>query len=205
MPASAIASSKSAAKTKLNDANKDSKQLGIAPSLLLDEYAEARIAFHVAQIARRYRLSEDQQNDLRQDLYAAVCAAAPRYDPAQASRRTYTARVITREALFRCRCIRNQRRSSARSPLFLSDLQREHRFPELRAPRSTEPTSRDLVHDLGIGLSQLTHRQHQTAEALKNQSASEIAAERRCHPSTVYRELAAMRCHLSVVGLSMQT
>lgn len=178
---------------------------GIDPSLLLDDYAFERVAYHVAQIGRRYRLSEDGQDDLRQDFYTAICSAARRYDPTKASRRTFTSRVIELTAVFRRRCIRNERRSAARSPLLLSELQREHRFPEPRAPRSCEPTALDLVHDLRLGLSRLTHRQHQTAEALKNQTPSEIAAERRCHPSTVYREMASMRCHLSEVGLSTRT
>ena len=178
---------------------------GIDPALLLDGYAYGRVAYHVALIGRRFRLSDDRQEDLRQDFYAAICAAAPRYDPAKASPRTYAARVIAREALFRRRCIRNERRSAARSPLLLSDLQRENRFPEPRAPRSCEPTARDLVHDLRVGLSRLTHRQHQTAEALKNQTPAEIAAGRRCHPSTVYREMGAMRRMLAEAGLSART
>ena len=211
MPTSAIATSKPTSSTSAkpstnpNNASHDSPNLGIDPSLLLDDYAYERVAYHVAQIGRRYRLSEDKQDDLRQDFYTAICSAARRYDPTKASRRTFTSRVIELTAVFRRRCIRNERRSAARSPLLLSDLQREHRFPELRGPRSCEPTALDLVHDLRIGLARLTHRQHQTAEALKNQTPAEIAAERGRHPSTVYREMASMRCHLSAVGLSTRT
>lgn len=188
--------------TQATLARQPKASIGIDPNLLIDDYAHERVAYHVAQIGREHRLREDARDDLRQDFYAAICAASRRYDPAKASRRTFTSRVIELTAIFRRRCIRNERRSAARSPLLLSELQREHRCLDLRAPRICEPSAHDLVLDLRVGLSRLTHRQHQTAAALKNQTPSEIAAERRCHASTVYREMASMRCQLTELRLA---
>lgn len=172
------------------------------PSQLIDAYAHERVDYHVGQIGRSYRLTEDERDDLRQDFFEAICTAARRYDSDRSSPQTFVCRVIERAAAYFKRRIRNERRCAARSPILLSQLQRENRGFAPLAPRACEPSAHDLVLDLRQGFAKLSRRQQQTAEAMKNQTVVEIAAERRAHRSTVYRDLGSMRATLSELGLN---
>lgn len=171
-------------------------------SSLINTYALDRIDYHVKRLGRGLHLSEHQREDLRQDLTLDLCKAARRYDPSKSSPRTFVSRVLTWAALHRARCIRNERQCAARSPIHLSQLQRENRGFAPLAPRTSEPSAHDLVLDLRQGFARLSRRQQQTAEALKNQSVAEIAAQHRAHRSTVYRDLGSMRATLSELGLN---
>jgi DNA-directed RNA polymerase specialized sigma24 family protein len=175
------------------------------PHNLIDAYAYERVDYHVAQTARTYGLKRHDQDDLRQDLLTAICAAAARYDPRKAKPRTFVCGVIELEVANFKRSIRNKRRCPARAPMVLSQLQRDGRAFAPRAPRWCEPSAQDLVLDLRQRLSGLNRRQQQLAEALKNQTKQEIAAERGVHRATIYRDIAAMRDVLSTFNLSPTT
>jgi len=175
--------------------------IGIDPAVLIDEFVDERVTFTVGTIGEAYRLSHHDREDLSQNLYTALSKAAPRYDPAKAQQHTFACRVILRAAAHEARTIRNARRNRARSPLLLSDLQRNGRCIQIRAPRWSEPSARDLAIDLRSGLSRLSRRQQFLAEALKTLRVSEIAAEKGQHRSTVHRDLAEMRRTLSASGL----
>lgn len=169
---------------------------------IIDDYAIERVDYQVARLGRILRLSHHRKEDLRQDLLLELCNAARRFNPATASARTFVSRVVSSAAAHHARCIRNERRNGARSPILLSQLQRDGRRFSPVAPRSTEPSAHDLVIDLDHGLSTMNRRQQQLAESLKTNTAAEIAKERGHHRSTVYRDLAAMRVTLS--GLDLQ-
>lgn len=61
----------------------------------LDDYAMQRIEFRARQLARQHKNRGDWQ-DLRQDMVVEILEAAPRFDPAKASRETFIARVLDR-------------------------------------------------------------------------------------------------------------
>jgi DNA-directed RNA polymerase specialized sigma24 family protein len=171
------------------------------PRHLIDDYVMERVDYHVARLGRALHLSHHRKEDLRQDLFVALCEAAPRYDKSRAKPRTFVSRVLSLAAAHLARCICNERRNSARSPIRLSELQRDgHCFSPV-APRWCEPSAHDLVLDLRHGIAAMSRRHQQLAEALKIQTAAEVAAERRVHRSTVYREIASMRAALSGFGL----
>lgn len=98
---------------------------GSSPAALIDDYAMERVKYHVARLGKLLRLSEDRKDDLRQDLFVALCTAAGRFDPAKATARTFVSRVVSLAAAHHARCIRNERRSGARSPIRLSELQQD--------------------------------------------------------------------------------
>ncbi|MBX3356507.1 MAG: sigma-70 family RNA polymerase sigma factor [Phycisphaeraceae bacterium] len=174
---------------------------GIDPSELIDSFVEDRVHYLVDKIGEAYRLTHHDREDLSQSLFAALSGAARRYNPAKAQQHTFACRVLLRAAAHEARTIRNARRNPARSPLLLSDLQRNGRCHQLHAPRWTEPSARDLALDLRTSLSRLSRRQQFLAEALKTLRVSEIAAEKGQHRSTVHRDLAAMRRSLTTAGL----
>lgn len=171
----------------------------------IDDYATARVDYHVARLGRQLHLPDHRRDDLRQNLFLALCKAAPRYDARQSSRRTFVSRVLSRAAAHHARSIRNERASSVRSPLRFSELERNgHSFAPV-APRSCEPSAHELVLDLRHALASLSREHQQLAEALKTQTPAEIAAERGVHRCTVYREIAALRSALSEAGLDPTT
>jgi len=196
------ASSTSESPTSTNPATThDNPQIGITPTELIDDFVHERVRFIVNDIAVQYRLSRADRDDLSQEIYVALCEAAVRYDPAQASRHTFACRVIVLAAAHRARSIRNVRRCPVRSPLMLSELQRDARCAGLRAPRWTEPTSIDLGEDLRFGVSRLNRRQQLLVQELKTQSPTAIAAERNRHPSSIYREITRIRHQIEASGL----
>ena len=173
----------------------------ISPATLIDDYAMERVEYHVARLGKLLCLAEDRRDDLRQDLFVALCTAARRFDPAKSAARTFVSRVVSLAAAHHARCIRNERRNGARSPIRLSELQRDGRAFAPVGPRWCEPAALDLVIDLGDALSGLTREQQQLAAALKTISPREIAEERGVHRSTVYREIAVLRASLAERGL----
>jgi len=175
------------------------------PHDIIDDYAMDRVDYQVARLGRLLHLSHHRKEDLRQDLLLELCQAAQRFDPATSSARTFVSRVVSSAAAFHMRTIRNERRNSARSPIRLSELQRNGHSLAARAPRWSEPSTHDLAMDLPRGLSSMDRRHQELAESLKTQTVAEIAAERGVHRSTVYRDIAAMRTTLTEHGLDPAT
>lgn len=173
----------------------------IDASTIIDNYAMERVEYQVTRLGRILRLSHHRKEDLRQDLLLELCQAARRFNPDTSSAHTFVSRVVSSAAAHHARCIRNERRNGARSPILLSQLQREGgRFSPV-APRSCEPSAHDLVLDLDHAFSAMNRRRQHLAESLKTNTAAEIAKERGQHRSTVYRDLAAMRVTLSDLDL----
>lgn len=181
--------------------NSNGKNTPIDPSEFVDEYAIGRVDYQVARLGRLLHLSHHRQEDLRQDLFVELCEAAPRFDPRKSSQRTFVSRVVAQSAAHHARCIRNERKCRARSPLLLSQLQREGNGFAPRAPRWCEPSAHDLALDLPRGIAAMTRDRQQLAESLKTQTPVEVAAERGVHRSTVYRDIASIRGTLSEFGL----
>lgn len=174
----------------------------ICPSDLIDDYIFDRVDFRVAEVAEAYGLQPHDQDDLRQRLLLAICAAAHRYDPSKAKPRTFVRGVLNLEVANYKRSVAIERRSTVRSPIMLSELQRNGRSFSPLAHHRYEQRSHDLVLDLRAGFSRLDREQQILAEALKKQRPAEIADESGVHRSTVYRNIAAIRDSFDAIGLS---
>lgn len=168
---------------------------------IIDDYAIERVDYQVARLGRILRLSHHRKEDLRQDLLLELCQAARRFNPATSKARTFVSRVVSSAAAYHARCIRNERRNGARTPILLSQLQRDGRRFSPVAPRSCEPAAHDLTLDLDHAFAAMDRGHQELAESLKTQTVAEIAAERGVHRSTVYRDLGTMRAALSELDL----
>lgn len=168
---------------------------------IIDRYATDRIDYQVSRLGRSLHLSHHRKEDLRQDLLLELCHAARRYDPRKASQRTFVSRVVASAAAHHARCIRNERRNGARSPIRLSELQREGRGFSPVAPRTYEPSAHDTAMDLHDRIGAMSRRHQLLSESLKTNTPAEIAADRGQHRSTVYRDIASMRVTLAESGL----
>lgn len=172
------------------------------PTNLIDDYAAERIDYQVHRVGRVLHLSLHEREDLRQTLFLDLCKAMKRYDPTKSKPHTFMSRVVVLAAKHQECCIRKARRCPIRSPILLSQLQQDGRGFSPRAPRWCEPSAHDLTLDLPRGIAAMNRRRQQLAESLKTQTPVEVAAERRVHRSTVYRDIASMRGTLSELGLN---
>jgi len=187
--------------TQTDQDHKTNPHAGVDAQALIDDYAVERVEYHVGCITRSYRLNHHDREDLRQNFFVQLCEAARRFDPEKSSRRTFVSRVLSRAAAHHARCIRNERRSSARSPIRLSELQHSGGSFSPTAPRWCSPTAVDLAIDLGRGIAAMSRRHQQVSESLKTQTAAEVAVDRRAHRSTIYRDIAAICETLAEFGL----
>jgi RNA polymerase sigma factor (sigma-70 family) len=160
----------------------------------IDDYAMERVSFHAAQLAASLNLGEHDEEDLRQNFLAELCSAERRFNPNLASKRTFVCRVLSKASAYFARTARSRRRGPGRPIASLSAINVERSARALAGPRADEPAVRvDLAMDIADALERLDDRRRRLVHELRTRTPREIAAERGVHPSTVYRELAAVR------------
>lgn len=160
----------------------------------IDDYAMERVSFHARRLAASLNLGEHDEEDLRQDFIAELCSAERRFDPSLASKRTFVCRVLSKASAYFARTARSRRRGPGRPIPSLSAIKAERAAGALAAPRADEPSVRvDLAMDVANASARLDDRGRRLVHELTTRTPREIAAERGVHPSTVYREIAAVR------------
>ncbi|MFU8828376.1 MAG: hypothetical protein ACNA8P_02975 [Phycisphaerales bacterium] len=160
----------------------------------IDDYAMQRVSFHTRRLASSLNLCEHDEEELRQNFFVELCKAEHRFDPSLASKRTFICRVLSKASAYFARSARSKRSGSGRPVVSLSTIQAEQVTEDLAAHRSDEPGARvDLAMDIADASSRLNERCRRLVAELQTQNPREIAAERGVHPSTVYRQLAALR------------
>jgi DNA-directed RNA polymerase specialized sigma24 family protein len=160
----------------------------------IDDYAMERVSFHAARLAASLNLGEHDEEDLRQDFIAELCSAQRRFNPNLASKRTFVCRVLSKASAYFARTARSKRRRPGRPIASLSAIKAERSAGALAGTRVDEPAVRvDLATDIAGASDRLDDRGRRLVHELSTRTPREIAAERGVHPSTVYRELAAVR------------
>lgn len=160
----------------------------------IDDYAMQRVSFHTRRLASSLNLSEHDEEELRQDFVVELCKAEHRFNPNLASKRTFICRVLSKASAYFARRARSKRNGSGRPVVSLSAIQADQAGSAFAAPRTDEPAVRvDLAVDIADASSRLDERGHRLLEDLDTRTAREIAVERGVHPSTVYRQVAALR------------
>ncbi|TVQ64186.1 MAG: sigma-70 family RNA polymerase sigma factor [Phycisphaerales bacterium] len=152
------------------------------------------MSFHARRLAASLHLSEHDEEDLRQDFFAELCSAQRRFDPSLASKRTFVCRVLAKASAYFTRRALSRQRGPGGPVVSLNAIKAERVAGALAAPRTDEPAVRvDLAMDLAKAASRLDDRGRRLVSDLSTRKPREIAAERGVHPSTVYRDLAAVR------------
>jgi RNA polymerase sigma factor (sigma-70 family) len=173
-----------------------------SPGICIDEYAQNRIHFRVGRLARAFRLSEDEADDLRQEMVAALLKASPRFNPDRSTRNTFISRTLDRHYRYVARHLRDRRRHAAMRPTPISALRRF--CPAINDPSRGEMSENervDLHHDMGCALASMPPKLQAIAAALKVYSPREAAGRLGMHPSTVYRAIRKIRRHFIDAGL----
>lgn len=161
----------------------------------LPELAHRQMAFRAERLARVYRLAPDQVDDLRQELAVEIVRALRRFDPAIASRTTFTRAVM--DFWYRQKCKQLSREATARRcvvPLPLLGTESfDYADPDDRGYRDV-----DLRLDLADRIAVLPQDLFEVArDLLAGKSVPCIAAERGVHRGTVNRLVLRLRTHLA--------
>lgn len=165
---------------------------GTLESALLGQQTRARVAFRAARLARVFRLSPEEREDLAQDLWLELVRAMERHDAERAAANAYARGVMDNWYRHTAREIRRRReREFGRVPL---DERRDG--PTFVDHRGAHVAAADLRMDLAPALSQLPRELAELAEQLRTKSVAEIAADRGVHRGTVHRAVQQLRAAL---------
>lgn len=165
------------------------------PAEELSPHTIAVIDHRSDRLAKIFHLSDDDRDDIRQDMALAVLSAMRRYDSARASRDTFAERVISLQYV---KIAQRIRRDIERQPESATEA-----IGALIDPRSERGNTDDLRLDLEAALVGLPRRLRLIAEDLKTMRPGEIAAEMGVHRSTIHRAIAQIRTHLRDRGVGI--
>ena len=169
---------------------------------LINDYALARIDFRVGRLARAFRLSGDDADDLRQEMAAELLKASTRYDPDRSSRNTYINRTLDRYYRHVARRLRNRQRHEAKKPTPISAM--KNFCPAVNEPGKGELSEQERTElriDLAGILPLMPLKLRRICTALKVHRPRGAAEHLGMHPSTIYRAIGEIRCHFIAAGL----
>ena len=81
-------------------------------SVLNSRYARASVRFHAWKLSRQASFSFHEREDLQQELWAALIAQSPKFDPKRAAASTFIKRVVRSRAAMLLRARRIEGRSA---------------------------------------------------------------------------------------------
>ncbi len=164
----------------------------------LSNLTERRIRYRADRIARIFRLSLHDRDDLRQELYLVVWEALSKYDPSRGSLDAFARGVMNNWYRQKAREIR---RSRKRDPGFVSLPERDAEATAFIDPAARHVEATDLCLDLLPRLAALPRDLADIALARgTGMSAREIADERGVHRGTIHRAIQVIRDELSVLS-----
>jgi len=171
------------------------------PADLIDDYVAERIDFRVRELASALHLSDDQREDMRQDLIVELLQAAERYRSDVSRWHTMACRVIDLYSRHLSRQIRTQRvRESGRPLKCLTRCpgDRESYAPNEVADDFAEGAATRL--DIEEIISQMPPRLQELCNHLKYLTPPKAAAKMGIHPNSVYRLLDEAKRHFIRAG-----
>ena len=172
-----------------------------SPETCIDDYALARIDFRVGRLARAFRLSEDDADDLRQEMAAELLKASGRYDAAISRRNTFVTRTLDRYYRHVARRLRNRRRHEAMKPRPISSMR--NFCPAVNDPGKGELSEQErteLRMDQAGILASMPAKLRRFGAVLRVYLPREAADYLGVHPSTVYRAIAEIRPYFVGAG-----
>ncbi|MEX0653918.1 MAG: hypothetical protein WD534_12735 [Phycisphaeraceae bacterium] len=166
-------------------------------SHFIDDYALDRIDFRVRQLRFQFDLSDEDQEDLRNDMVVELLSASKRFDPDKSKRETFINRVLDRFVLYVTRQRCTQQRRASDSPIGFDDVSAGFQ-PTVNDTRRGEPNEQDLRElrlDLPEVIAKLPGDLQQVCEVLTRKSGRAAAKELGLSKSSLYRAIAEIREH----------
>jgi len=169
----------------------------------IDAYALARIDYRVQELADRFNLPGDQQEDLRHDMVVELLSAFQRFNPDKAKRETFINRVLDRFAKYMTRIRCTHRRRACDSPIHFDDV--APGFGSVSNQPATgqldEQARRELRADVSLVISRMPERFQRTCRALMTFGATDAAEQLGICRQSIYRNIAEIREHFVRAGV----
>ncbi|MCB9850829.1 MAG: sigma-70 family RNA polymerase sigma factor [Phycisphaerales bacterium] len=167
----------------------------------ITQYDLDRIDYRVGCLVRRFALTADDADDLRQSMALEVCKALRRFDPSRSARNTYVNRTLDRHYRHVARQLRSRRSHAPWCPSSLStkrDLPDAHRYSGNGQTDDIELI--DLQRDVAVIVASLPPRLRRIASALMSMKPRDAATHLGLHASTVYRAIHQLHDHFTQAG-----
>jgi len=174
-----------------------------SPEQWIDDYALERIDFRVRQLAGRFDLSQDDKEDLRQDMVVELLTALDRFDPDRSKRETFISRVLDKFVRYTARTLSTHQRRASDSPLGLEEVALGFQ-PVVNDPRDgqlNEQDRRQLRLDMAKAIARMPERLRRICRLLTEYSPAEAAERLGVCRQSIYRNIAEIRRHLAAAGL----
>ncbi len=170
---------------------------------LVDDYAMKRIGYRAERLGKRFFLTPEDKEDLKQEFIVELLKAEPRFDPERNRRTTFISGVLD---LHYKRVVR-QRTRRARLATFCP-LNQGETTPDgafrTEDPHGTEDLRRtDLRMDVKAVMASLPVRARQVCQLLMTHSAAETARKMGLSRPTIMRETRAIRPYFEKAGLAL--
>jgi len=172
---------------------------------VIDDYALARIDYRVRQLWLQFDLSEQDQEDVRNDMVVELLQAMKRFNPAKSKRETFINRVLDRFVLYIMRQRCTQMRRACDSPLGFEDVSVGFQ-PCGNDPGQGETSEQDIDDlrlDLEPVISQLPEGDQEVARLLMIYPSSEVAERIGVHRCSMSRIIARIRKHFTNAGVGV--
>ena len=171
----------------------------------IDEYVLERIDFRVRHLASQFDLSEDEQEDCRQDMVAEVLGAFHRFDPDKAKRETFVNRVLGKFVKYATRIRCTHRRRACDSPAHFEDVSPGYQpvVNDMRAGQFDEQGQRELRLDMDAAIARMPERLQRVCRLLMECGPTEAAAKLGICRQSIYRSIPQIREYLTRAGLAI--
>ena len=170
----------------------------------LSESVMRRIGYRVARLGRKYGLSAEDRQDIRQEFCLAMFRASKKYDPEQCPLERFVRMVLNRNYKHFVRKLARANDNRARSvdTVRFSDVEPglEYHIPDPRGEDALRLV--DLREDVRSVMKHLPGKLHDICLALMSYSPLEVARQREVHHSAIYRAIARLREHFVRAGIS---
>jgi RNA polymerase sigma factor (sigma-70 family) len=175
---------------------------GLSPQKA-EAYVDARIAYRVERLCKKFRRPEMEPEDFEQDFRLRLLAGIEEYDPAKTSWRTFVCMVLDRHYRHLVRKFITAQRHAAMSPLALDDANEDfaESIPDPRYDNGGPFAAIDLRLDIDSALSGMPERLRGIAALLMTHRPIEVAEILGVSPASVTRAIKRIRPYLEEAGL----
>ena len=169
----------------------------------LNDTVLRRIDYRVTRLGRKYGLSREDREDIRQEFCLAMYRAGSKFDPEQCTLERFVRMVLNRcyKHFVRklARAVENRARSVGAVAMDMSDSDCEHCLID---PNSEDDRRRlETAEDVRTVISRLPEDLGELCRDLMSLSPPQIARKRGVHHSTIYRAIARLREHFTNAGI----
>jgi len=169
----------------------------------LNDSVMRRINYRVARLGRKYCLSTEDRQDIRQEFCLAMFRAGERYDPERCPPERFVRMVLNRHYKHFVRKLARADDNRARSveTLHFDDVEPDLEY-HILDPKGEDDLRRvDLREDVRIVMNSLPEDLRSICLQLMSHSPFEVARRRGVHHSAIYRAIAKIQKHFADAGI----